>query len=203
MKPCLSSHVSFDCSIHCQVHVKNRIFSFYRIRFNAKHLINKFLVRLFILLLVNGYFRTPPYSERRSFSADVLRLNFCLLTKSLKFSVKSHIFPIKFSPLHPSNLQIVDEFWWVLMVTAGSNNQDEIIGDKHSSSAISRGGGRAMRSWGTTASGQSVSTSSSAGSPSTRSEATMAVSPASENTFMRLNHLDIHTDNVGSQAAAG
>ncbi|KAI3738264.1 hypothetical protein L2E82_28287 [Cichorium intybus] len=89
------------------------------------------------------------------------------------------------------------------MVTAGSNSQDEIIGDKHPSSAVSRGGGGATRSWGTTASGQSVSTSGSVGSPSTRSEATMAVTPATENTFMRLNHLDIHTDNAGSQAAAG
>lgn len=62
----------------------------------------------------------------------------------------------------------------------------------------SRGG--STRSWGTTTgSGQSVSTSGSAGSPSTRSEAAMAATPASENTFLRLNHLEIHADDAGSQ----
>ena len=62
--------------------------------------------------------------------------------------------------------------------------------------------GRASRSWGTTVSGQSVSTSGSAGSPSSRSEQAMAT-PASENTFLRLNHLDIHGDDAGSQGAVG
>ncbi|KAK4378092.1 hypothetical protein RND71_004388 [Anisodus tanguticus] len=74
---------------------------------------------------------------------------------------------------------------------------------------VSRGGnGRGSggtRSWGTTVSGsgQSVSTSSSIGSPSSRSEAAMAATPASENTFLRLNNLDIHADDAGSQGAAG
>ncbi|KAF7836524.1 transcription factor-like protein DPB isoform X1 [Senna tora] len=54
---------------------------------------------------------------------------------------------------------------------------------------------------GTTLSGQSISTSRSVGSPSSRSEQTMAT-PASDNTFLRLNHLDIHGDDAGSQGAA-
>uniref|UniRef100_A0A803NWE6 Transcription factor DP C-terminal domain-containing protein n=1 Tax=Cannabis sativa TaxID=3483 RepID=A0A803NWE6_CANSA len=54
----------------------------------------------------------------------------------------------------------------------------------------------------TTASGQSVSMSGSVGSPSSRSEQTMAT-PASDNTFLRLNHLDIHGDDAGSQGAVG
>ncbi|XP_028773821.1 transcription factor-like protein DPB isoform X2 [Neltuma alba] len=53
---------------------------------------------------------------------------------------------------------------------------------------------------GTTLSGQSISTSKSVGSPSSRSEQTMAT-PASDNTFLRLNHLDIHGDDAGSQGA--
>ncbi|CAN4118394.1 unnamed protein product [Withania somnifera] len=64
-----------------------------------------------------------------------------------------------------------------------------------------RGGG-GTRSWGTTVSGQSVSTSSSIGSPSSRSEAAMAT-PASDSTFLRLNNLDIHADDAGSQGTAG
>ncbi|KAA8533413.1 hypothetical protein F0562_031153 [Nyssa sinensis] len=82
------------------------------------------------------------------------------------------------------------------MVTGGNQQED---GDKNPS-AFSRGG--ATRSWGTTVSGQSVSTSGSVGSPSSRSEAAMAT-PASENTFLRLNHLDIHGDDAGSQGAVG
>ncbi|XP_022767293.1 transcription factor-like protein DPB isoform X3 [Durio zibethinus] len=62
--------------------------------------------------------------------------------------------------------------------------------------------GGASRSWGTIVSGQSVSTSGSVGSPSSRSEQAMAT-PGSENTFLRLNHLDIHGDDAGSQAAVG
>ncbi|KAI7726339.1 hypothetical protein M8C21_007995 [Ambrosia artemisiifolia] len=50
------------------------------------------------------------------------------------------------------------------------------------------------RSWGTTASGQSVSTSGSVGSPSSRSEAAAH----------KLNHLDIHADDdAGSHGAVG
>ncbi|KAI5663691.1 hypothetical protein M9H77_23014 [Catharanthus roseus] len=64
------------------------------------------------------------------------------------------------------------------------------------------GGAGATRSWGTTVSGQSVSTSGSVGSPSSRSEAAIAT-PASESTFMRLNNLDIQGDDAGSQGAAG
>ncbi|XP_061369369.1 transcription factor-like protein DPB isoform X2 [Gastrolobium bilobum] len=53
---------------------------------------------------------------------------------------------------------------------------------------------------GTTLSGQSMSTSRSVGSPSSRSEQTMAT-PSSDNTCLRLNHLDIHGDDAGSQGA--
>lgn len=53
---------------------------------------------------------------------------------------------------------------------------------------------------GATISGQSMSTSRSVGSPSSRSEQTMAT-PASDATFLRLNHLDIHGDDAGSQGA--
>lgn len=53
-----------------------------------------------------------------------------------------------------------------------------------------------------TISGQSVSTSRSVGSPSSRSEQTMAT-PASDSTLFRLNHLDIHGDDAGSQGAVG
>ncbi|EXB59116.1 hypothetical protein L484_014611 [Morus notabilis] len=48
-----------------------------------------------------------------------------------------------------------------------------------------------------TASGQSMSMSGSVGSPSSRSEQTMAT-PANDNTF-RLNHLDIHAYDAVSQ----
>lgn len=64
------------------------------------------------------------------------------------------------------------------------------------------GGGGGSRSWGTTVSGQSVSTSGSMGSPSSRSEQAMAT-PASESTFLRINHLDIHGDDAGSQGDVG
>ncbi|KAG5061578.1 hypothetical protein JHK87_002607 [Glycine soja] len=57
-----------------------------------------------------------------------------------------------------------------------------------------------MQGRGTTISGQSMSTSRSLGSPSSRSEQTMAT-PASDSTFLRLNHLDIHGDDAGSQGA--
>ncbi|XP_043701154.1 transcription factor-like protein DPB [Telopea speciosissima] len=79
------------------------------------------------------------------------------------------------------------------MVVTGGNHSEN--GEKNPPS-ISRVG--TTRSWGTTFSGQSVSTSGSVGSPSSRSEAAMTT-PISENTFIRLNHLDIHGDDAGSQ----
>ncbi|XP_047333537.1 transcription factor-like protein DPB isoform X2 [Impatiens glandulifera] len=63
--------------------------------------------------------------------------------------------------------------------------------------------GGATRSRGTMISGQSVSTSGSVGSPSTRSEAAMATPPASDNTFLKLSHLDIQDDDAGSLGAIG
>ncbi|KAK6940473.1 Transcription factor DP, C-terminal [Dillenia turbinata] len=81
------------------------------------------------------------------------------------------------------------------MVTRGNQRED---GEKNPRAAT--------RSCGTTVSGQSVTTSGSFGSPSSRSElaaAAAAATPASESTFLRLNHLDIHGDDAGSQGAVG
>ncbi|CAI0469196.1 unnamed protein product [Linum tenue] len=100
------------------------------------------------------------------------------------------------------------------MATGGNGaHQDE--GDKTLSAATpvaggavaSRGGGGdgggGTRSWGTTTAsgGQSVSTSGSVGSPSSKSEQAIAT-PASDNTYLRLNHLDIHADDAATQDAA-
>ncbi|GAB2272307.1 hypothetical protein Dimus_007127 [Dionaea muscipula] len=60
----------------------------------------------------------------------------------------------------------------------------------------------ATRSWGNAASGHSVSTSGSVGSPSSRSEAGMTT-PAGDTTFHRLSHLEIQGDDAGSQVAIG
>lgn len=59
---------------------------------------------------------------------------------------------------------------------------------------------KANRSWGTatptvSVSAQSISTSGSVGSP-------LTATPARDNTFVRLNHLNIHDEDAGSQAAA-
>lgn len=81
---------------------------------------------------------------------------------------------------------------------SGTNHKQE--GDKNPSS-ICKGG--PTKSWGTTVSGQSVSTSGSVGSPSSRNEAAAVAlpTPATDNTIFRLNHLDIHADDAGSQGA--
>lgn len=62
------------------------------------------------------------------------------------------------------------------------------------------GVGGATRSWGTTVSGQSIS-SGSVGSPSSRSEAAIAATPASESA--RLNNLDIQGDDTETQGNVG
>ncbi|KAK9072800.1 hypothetical protein SSX86_009235 [Deinandra increscens subsp. villosa] len=85
-------------------------------------------------------------------------------------------------------------------MTLRSNDNSENAAGNTTTNPFSIG---ATRSWGTRESGQSVSTSGSIGSPS---DAAMAATPASENTFLRLNNLDIHADDdAGSQgtAAAG
>ncbi|KAL7138354.1 hypothetical protein ABFS83_10G157400 [Erythranthe nasuta] len=93
------------------------------------------------------------------------------------------------------------------MVNDNNNNNEEGKGNKNPST-MSRagggggGGGGATRSWGTTVSGQSMSTSGSVGSPSSRSEAPVAT-PASDSTFIRLNNLDIQGDDAGSLGPAG
>lgn len=85
-----------------------------------------------------------------------------------------------------------------------SSNQED---GKKNPSTISRGGGGggnggATRSWGTTVSGQSMSTSGSVGSPSSRSEAAMATT-ASDSALLQMNNLDIQGDDAGSQGTAG
>ncbi|KAL4297294.1 hypothetical protein GQ457_12G010850 [Hibiscus cannabinus] len=85
-------------------------------------------------------------------------------------------------------------------MVSGSNHIQNHNHHENGEKNPTKGGG--SRSWGTTVSGQSVSTSGSVGSPSSRSEQAMAT-PASENTFLRLNHLDIHGDDAGSQGAVG
>ncbi|PIN10201.1 E2F-like protein [Handroanthus impetiginosus] len=75
-----------------------------------------------------------------------------------------------------------------------SNRED---GNKNSS-IISKGCGAMV----TTVSGQSMSTSGSGGSPSSRSEAATAT-PASDSTFIRLNNPDFQGDDAGSQGPAG
>ncbi|KAG6771862.1 hypothetical protein POTOM_023255 [Populus tomentosa] len=84
------------------------------------------------------------------------------------------------------------------MVAGGAHLED---GDRHPSSASRRGGGGGGATTGSWVSGQSVSTSGSVGSPSSRSEHAMAT-PASDSTFLRLNHLDIHADDAATQDAA-
>ncbi|GMI96601.1 hypothetical protein like AT5G03415 [Hibiscus trionum] len=85
-------------------------------------------------------------------------------------------------------------------MVSGSNHNQSYNHHENGEKNPTKGG--ASRSCGATVSGQSVSTSGSVGSPSSRSEQAMAT-PASENTFLRLNHLDIHGDDAGSQGAVG
>ncbi|KAL2480764.1 Transcription factor-like protein DPB [Abeliophyllum distichum] len=79
-----------------------------------------------------------------------------------------------------------------------SNSSNDLNNNKQDGhkkpSANSKGGGGGA----TTFSGQSISTSGSVGSPSSRSEAAMAT-PASDSTFLRLNNLDIQGDDDRSQ----
>ncbi|XP_022882714.1 transcription factor-like protein DPB isoform X1 [Olea europaea var. sylvestris] len=75
------------------------------------------------------------------------------------------------------------------------NNNHEAGEKKPSTNSRGGGGGGA-----TTFSGKSMSTSGSVGSPSSRSEAAMAT-PASDNTFLGLNNLDIQGDDDRSQGA--
>lgn len=84
-----------------------------------------------------------------------------------------------------------------------SNNNSVNHEDGNNNSSKNNGGfGGVTRSWGTTISGQSMSTSGSVGSPSSRSEAAMATT-ASDSALMRMNNLDIQGDDAGSQGADG
>ncbi|XP_039138126.1 transcription factor-like protein DPB [Dioscorea cayenensis subsp. rotundata] len=93
------------------------------------------------------------------------------------------------------------------MVTS-TTHQRAAAGEK-SSDTTSKGAGT-RPSWATASAlsgGHSASTSGSAGSPSSRSEpaalaSAAATTPVSENTFVRLNHLDIHGDDAGSSQGA-
>ncbi|XP_010558176.1 PREDICTED: transcription factor-like protein DPB [Tarenaya hassleriana] len=87
-------------------------------------------------------------------------------------------------------------------MTTGSNsshNQIEDGGAKNNDNNTNPG----TRSWGTAGSGQTVSTSGSVGSPSSRSEHATMATPASDSTFLRMNQLDIQGDDAGSQGAVG
>lgn len=84
------------------------------------------------------------------------------------------------------------------MTTTGSNSNH----NHHESN--NNNNNPSTRSWGTAVSGQSVSTSGSMGSPSSRSEQTITVvTSTSDTTFQRLNNLDIQGDDAGSQGASG
>lgn len=82
------------------------------------------------------------------------------------------------------------------MVICGNQQEDE----EKNPISFSRG---ATRSWGTTISGQSISTSGSAGSPSSRSEPTMVPPAVCDNTSVQLNQMDSQGDDAVSQGAFG
>lgn len=92
-----------------------------------------------------------------------------------------------------------DGLWFsVIMVNHGNKkNINQEGGDKTPSSVSKGGGGGATRSYGITVSGQSISTSGSVGSPSSRSEAA-ATTPSN-----RMNNLDIQGEDAGSRGTAG
>lgn len=86
------------------------------------------------------------------------------------------------------------------MTTTGSNSNH----NHHEDGFGKSNNNPSTRSWGTAISGQSVSTSGSMGSPSSRSEQTATVATsASDSTFIRLNNLEIQGDEAGSQGASG
>ncbi|XP_010543413.1 PREDICTED: transcription factor-like protein DPB isoform X1 [Tarenaya hassleriana] len=85
-------------------------------------------------------------------------------------------------------------------MTSGSNSNQN---HQEDGGAMNNNNNPGTRSWGTGASGQSVSTSGSVGSPSSRSELVTMATPASDSTFLRLNNLDIQGDDAGSQGAVG
>ncbi|XP_010423720.1 PREDICTED: transcription factor-like protein DPB isoform X1 [Camelina sativa] len=92
------------------------------------------------------------------------------------------------------------------MTTTGSNSNHNNHHEDGSgrSNNNNNNNNPSTRSWGTAVSGQSVSTSGSMGSPSSRSEQTTTVATsASDSTFLRLNNLDIQGDDAGSQGASG
>ncbi|CAA7034037.1 unnamed protein product [Microthlaspi erraticum] len=86
------------------------------------------------------------------------------------------------------------------MTTTGSNSNH----NHHDDGSVKNNNNPSTRSWGTAVSGQSVSTSGSMGSPSSRSEQTITVATsASDTAFIRLNNLDIQGDDAASQGASG
>lgn len=88
-------------------------------------------------------------------------------------------------------------------MTTGSNSNHHHH-DDGSGRSNNNNNNPSTRSWGTAVSGQSVSTSGSMGSPSSRGEQTITVATsASDSTFLRMNNLDIQGDDAGSQGASG
>ncbi|KAK4784393.1 hypothetical protein SAY86_018761 [Trapa natans] len=95
-----------------------------------------------------------------------------------------------------------------MLLTGGGGSSMSNEDDDENLVAVPRGGcgGRrgVTRSWGPAISGQSVSTSGSLGSNSSRSEMPVAATtPPSDSTFLRLNHLDIGGDDAGSPGDVG
>ncbi|XP_023636455.1 transcription factor-like protein DPB isoform X2 [Capsella rubella] len=89
-------------------------------------------------------------------------------------------------------------------MTTGSNSNHNNHEDGSGKSNSNNNNNPSTRSWGTAVSGQSVSTSGSMGSPSSRSELAITVATsASDSTFLRLNNLDIQGDDAASQGASG
>ncbi|CAN8257268.1 unnamed protein product [Cochlearia groenlandica] len=89
------------------------------------------------------------------------------------------------------------------MTITGSNSNHNHHDD--GSGKINNNNNPSTRSWGTAVSGQSMSTSGSMGSPSSRSEHTTTVATsASDSTFLpTINNLEIQGDDAGSQGASG
>ncbi|CAG7912115.1 unnamed protein product [Brassica rapa] len=89
-----------------------------------------------------------------------------------------------------------------MTTTIGSNSNH--INRSDDGSVTNNNNNPSNRSWGTVVSAQSVSTSESMGSPSSKSEqtTTVATTSATDSAFIQLNNLDIQGDDAASQGPA-
>ncbi|XP_048598623.1 transcription factor-like protein DPB isoform X1 [Brassica napus] len=89
-----------------------------------------------------------------------------------------------------------------MTTTIGSNSNHNNRSDD--GSVTNNNNNPSNRSWGTVVSAQSVSTSESMGSPSSKSEqtTTVATTSATDSAFIQLNNLDIQGDDAASQGPA-